>query len=209
MHKMGCCYSATIDLKLVHRNQFVGLPVCWSGLANVTGEVNLVKTSKNSSTLQDSAGNVLLNIEVKDKLVFYRDPKTGNMVALLFLQQMGNFFSQKPCIWNMWTAEPYITGAQSESTPIGVAMYRLGSFIMKMNGKPLEFIDTSNESRLSIKVKSGSAGVVYGPDRVSAAAVVEKIRYPWYTTGKCTVAKGVDPILSFAMAICALSISGG
>ena len=203
---MGCCYSAAVDLAKIENAQFVGLPVCWSGLANVTGEVNLVKTRKNSSTLQDSAGNVLLNVEVNEKANFVQfiDPRTGNTVVLLGPPQRPSLFSKKPVVWSVWTAEPIITGAISEGTPIGVAMYRLGFFKKsKATSAPLEFVDSSpNETKLSmVKQKSGSDVVVYSPDGTHTAAVIQKIRWPAYSRGKCTFAKGVDPVVSILMAM--------
>ena len=180
-------------------------------VAPVTGTVEVVKTGKSTASMQDTGGNILLNISVggnKDNDTLFIEPATGNTVVMVCLTEMGNLFTKKSTKWAVWTSTA-VDGGALETTPNGKSMYKLGSFTMSPSGGPLEYFDAQGTKVLSGKIKSYSTAVVHGPDGASPAAVVEGMAMPhFYLKGKCSFAKGVDPVIAFAMASASLTLAG-
>ena len=186
----------------------------WGGLASITGTLSGVKAGKGKAQIKDTSGTVLLEAKKDDgRGAVVTDPTTGRAVVLIVNTQMGNFFTRKPTLWSVYTATATSSGQQPEATPAGAQMYRLGTFTSGFNTKkPMVYTDTSGEVVLSMKGMAGSSCIlVNGPDGTTAAAVVEGVSNPLYTSpliGTCTFAKGVDPIMALAMSSAMLSISG-
>ena len=163
------------------------------------GTIEVVQTGKTTASLHDADSHVVLNISQAKREVSFIEPASGKTVVMVILTEMGNFFTIKSTTWAVWCS--HMDGGALET---GSSMYKLGSFQMSPSGGPLEYLDDKGKMVLCSRLKSESKAIVYGPDGVSPAAVVEGM----FTDkpalqGKCTFAKGVDPIVAFAMSTAA------
>lgn len=212
---MGCGGSkAAIDehKAALASAEFSG-SLSWSGLAPITGTLNAVKAGK-TSEVKDTSGAVLLKAEnggpggVGSHTII-TDAATGSAVVLIVNTQMGNYFTRAPTLWSVYTATATSEGQQPEATPTGAQMYKHGTFSSDFGKEGNVYKDANGATVLVVKRFAGEMNVLLtGPDKATAAAVVEGVPYAGEFVGTCTFAKGVDPIMAIGLATAMKSVSG-
>jgi hypothetical protein len=176
------------------------------------GTLSAVKTGRETSVVRDAAGAVLLKVDTSGEnfRIVITDPATGTIVLLI----ANTTNSQGP--WNVYSASAVSSGQQPEATPTGAMMYKLGYFVIgseMFTKEPMTYFDTNDQVVLSAKGMAGgwagdSSILLNGPDRTTAAAVVEGMPAFGSFIGTCTFAKGVDPIIAIAMSATWMSTLG-
>ena len=187
----------------------------WSGLASITGTLNAVKVG-NAFEVKDVSGAVLLKANHVEgpymkpgSYYTITDAATGSTVVLIYRTQMmsGPWSSKKePLVWSVYTATAASEGQQPEATPTGAQMYKHGTF--EYNDKEKVYKDANGATVLVVKRFVGpqisnlpTHLLLTGPDKTTAAAVVEDVPWGGDFIGACTFAKGVDPIMAIGLAV--------
>ena len=76
----------------------------WDGLS----EVNSLTVASGKGSTSD--GKVLLSVTKTSDTVNFADAARGTVVFCVNNVQMGNYFSGKPTLWDVWSAKPAMEG---------------------------------------------------------------------------------------------------
>ena len=218
---MGCGSSLefTMDKEKVLSSQFASsTPICW----NIPGNTFTIvrdKTRKKEKIglVQDHLGNVLLEIAERTKLkgfnpIGFTEPSTGKTALLLCNLQFGNFWTKKPTIFALYT-EDNLNGGDRETTPTGQSMYRFGTIMLPISRKGgCDYYAGKSETvslRAKISNMTGTKISIMTSDGVSPGAVIENMSYPLHLYGTCTFAPGIDPLVSFFIAVVCVCMNTG
>eukprot|EP00928_Gymnodinium_smaydae_P083704 TRINITY_DN66931_c0_g1_i1.p1 TRINITY_DN66931_c0_g1~~TRINITY_DN66931_c0_g1_i1.p1 ORF type:complete len:198 (-),score=41.67 TRINITY_DN66931_c0_g1_i1:240-833(-) len=197
---MGCGGSRAIELAkadLEKKTIQSAQGLSWDRLAEVD---SLTVASGKGST---SDGKELLSVTKTSDTVNFADAASGTVVFSVSNVNMGNHFSGKSSMWDVWAAKPAIEGQQAEGKD---NLFKWGQFIGSPSADSLEYKDMSGQVVLKTKMLSSYDGLLLGADG-STVAVVKKADF-LKTEGIITCAKGQDPLIAFMALISLLSVAG-
>lgn len=179
-----------------------------------------------SGAVKDDAGAVVLNAArggafgekasggAFDFDVCWSDPSTGQVVLLICLTQHATFFTRKPYRWTVYTSEPGSAGERvRETAPTGATLFKAGTMTSK-DLTTVTFHDLSEKAALMTQKKEPGffRYKTYVRAETKPAAFMERMKIYSYkkswsdklqvycSRGRCTFAKGADPVMMLAMA---------
>ena len=194
-------------------------PLMWSGAASVVGRLHFTMDD-NGGAVKDDAGAVVLNAARGgafgrgDFDVCWSDPSTGQVVLLICLTQHATFFTRKPYRWTVYTSEPGSAGERvRETAPTGATLFKAGTMTSK-DLTTVTFHDLSEKAALMTQKKERGffRYKTYVRAETKPAAFMDRMAYSCYSEGwfdkaqaycsrgRCTFAKGADPVMMLAMA---------